>query len=108
MLIVCPSCATSYQIDAVSGGAQGRMVRCARCRATWFASAPRVEDPVDAFVDGIIAEAEAAPAAMPAPPRSPAPPMAPVAEGDFGHEAAAPAVPEAFKDVDAATQAVVG
>ena len=107
MLIVCPSCATSYQIDAVSVGAQGRMDRCARCRATWFASAPRAEDPVDAFVDGIIAEAEAAPAAMPAPPRSPAPPMAPVAEDDFGHEAEAPAVPEAFKNVDAATQAVV-
>jgi predicted Zn finger-like uncharacterized protein len=68
MLIVCPSCATSYQIDPGSVGAMGRMVRCARCRATWFASPPAAGTPVDAFVDGVIAEAEAeqAPPAAPA------------------------------------------
>ena len=62
MLIVCPSCATSYQIDPGSVGAAGRMVRCARCRATWFATPPAAEaaaEPVDAFVDSVIAEAEA-------------------------------------------------
>jgi len=56
MLIVCPSCATSYQIDPESVGSTGRMVRCARCKTTWFAS-PTAE--VDSFVDGVIAEAEA-------------------------------------------------
>jgi predicted Zn finger-like uncharacterized protein len=56
MLIVCPNCTTSYQIDDASVGPAGRMVRCARCKTTWFASAP---NPVDAFVDGVIAEAEA-------------------------------------------------
>jgi predicted Zn finger-like uncharacterized protein len=111
MLIVCPSCATSYQIDAASVGAQGRMVRCARCRATWFASAPRAEDPVDAFVDGIIAEAEADQPAPPAPPPPVAarPPLRAVAdqEDDFGHETSAPADAEAFEAVDSATAAVI-
>jgi predicted Zn finger-like uncharacterized protein len=57
MLIVCPSCATSYQIDPTSVGSAGRMVRCARCKTTWFAGAPA--NPVDAFVNDVIAEAEA-------------------------------------------------
>lgn len=36
MLIVCPNCTTSYEIDAGTLGA-GRSVRCARCRNTWMA-----------------------------------------------------------------------
>jgi len=103
MLIVCPSCATSYQIDAASVGAQGRMVRCARCRATWFASAPPAEDPVDAVVDSVIAEAEAE---HKPPARTPAPPLAHGSDDDFGHEAEPPAIPEAFKTVDAAASAM--
>jgi predicted Zn finger-like uncharacterized protein len=38
MLIVCPSCSTAYRIELSTLGAAGRTVRCARCRATWFAS----------------------------------------------------------------------
>jgi predicted Zn finger-like uncharacterized protein len=38
MLIVCPSCTTAYRIELSMLGAAGRTVRCARCRATWFAS----------------------------------------------------------------------
>jgi predicted Zn finger-like uncharacterized protein len=37
MLIHCPSCSTSYAIEAASLGATGRTVRCARCKTTWFA-----------------------------------------------------------------------
>ncbi len=58
MLIVCPSCATSYIIDATSLGAGGRMVRCARCKATWFADA--AQDEAAAFVDEAVSEAESA------------------------------------------------
>lgn len=104
MLIVCPSCATSYQIEPASVGPTGRMVRCARCRATWFASAPRPESPVDAFVDGVIAEAEAQEAPQP---RGPAQ----SASDDFGAEAApstAPDIPaRPYENVDIAAQAVV-
>jgi len=44
MLIVCPNCASSYEVRPESLGAAGRSVRCARCRSTWFAAqsaAPR-------------------------------------------------------------------
>jgi predicted Zn finger-like uncharacterized protein len=59
MLIVCPSCATSYMIDPASVGPTGRAVRCARCKTTWFAGGPKTAPEVTAFVDGVIAEAEA-------------------------------------------------
>jgi len=37
MLIVCPSCATSYAVAAASLQPDGRRVRCARCRNVWLA-----------------------------------------------------------------------
>jgi predicted Zn finger-like uncharacterized protein len=37
MLVVCPNCATSYQVDPSALGS-GRSVRCVRCQHTWFAS----------------------------------------------------------------------
>jgi predicted Zn finger-like uncharacterized protein len=40
MLIVCPNCATSYQVDQSSLGATGRSVRCVRCRNVWFVRDP--------------------------------------------------------------------
>ncbi|MWV22948.1 hypothetical protein FVE89_13250 [Methylobacterium sp. 2A] len=36
MLIVCPSCASAYEIEAGKVGMEGRSVRCAACRETWF------------------------------------------------------------------------
>lgn len=38
MLIVCPTCATTYQIKAGALGEAGRNVRCASCKNTWFAT----------------------------------------------------------------------
>ena len=38
MLIVCPTCATTYQIQLATLGAAGRTVRCAGCKNTWFAT----------------------------------------------------------------------
>jgi predicted Zn finger-like uncharacterized protein len=62
MLIVCPTCATTYQIQLAALGAAGRSVRCAHCKNTWFATA-----------DSVVEEAlVAVPAAAPAPPRPPA------------------------------------
>jgi predicted Zn finger-like uncharacterized protein len=37
MQIVCPNCATSYEVGASSLGESGRTVRCAHCKETWFA-----------------------------------------------------------------------
>ena len=70
MLIVCPTCATSYMIDPATVGPSGRAVRCARCKATWFAGPTRPPEPpsVSAFVDSVIAEAEAEATKSPPPP----------------------------------------
>ncbi len=57
MLIVCPTCATSYTIEPTSLGPAGRTVRCARCKESWFAGAPAPA--VSNFVADVIAEAEA-------------------------------------------------
>ncbi len=35
MLIVCPSCATSYDVQPASLEPNGRQVRCVRCRTVW-------------------------------------------------------------------------
>jgi predicted Zn finger-like uncharacterized protein len=43
MLIVCPSCQTPYEVAAASLGAEGRSVRCVRCKEVWFAT-PAQED----------------------------------------------------------------
>ena len=40
MLIVCPNCASSYEVQPGNIGPAGRSVRCARCRMVWFAAAP--------------------------------------------------------------------
>jgi predicted Zn finger-like uncharacterized protein len=45
MLIVCPSCASEYTIDPEKLGADGRTVRCALCRDTWFVSPETAASP---------------------------------------------------------------
>ena len=87
MLIVCPSCASSYMIDPAAVGAAGRAVRCARCKASWHVGGPKAEPDVTAFVDSVIAEAEGK---STAPARAKAPPPAATtqqAADDFGPEA---------------------
>jgi predicted Zn finger-like uncharacterized protein len=37
MLIACPSCATSYDVEVASLRPSGRQVRCVRCRTIWHA-----------------------------------------------------------------------
>ena len=37
MLIVCPNCATSYDVEVASLRPNGRRVRCVRCRTIWQA-----------------------------------------------------------------------
>ncbi len=41
MLIVCPSCATSYDVEPASLLPGGRTVRCLRCRRAWHAEMAR-------------------------------------------------------------------
>ena len=76
MLIVCPSCATSYDVEAANLQPEGRQVRCVRCRTVWRAEPQRAAGPIapaDASVvpdPGVLmsaqAEDPAAAAAVPA------------------------------------------
>jgi predicted Zn finger-like uncharacterized protein len=43
MLIVCPNCATSYDVEVASLRPDGRRVRCVRCRTVWHAELPHAE-----------------------------------------------------------------
>ncbi|MGO4406864.1 zinc-ribbon domain-containing protein [Bosea sp. RAF48] len=45
MLIVCPSCASQYELDAAKLGPEGRKVRCASCKTAWHV------EPVAVFPD---------------------------------------------------------
>jgi predicted Zn finger-like uncharacterized protein len=108
MLIVCPSCTTSYLIDPASVGPAGRTVRCARCKMTWFAGGPKSAPEVTVFVDSVIAEAEAQSAEFfsagsPSRPAeaAPAPDREPLAADDFGHDSSEP--PPALPDIETAS-----
>lgn len=46
MKLVCPSCASSFVIDASALGSGGRTVRCGRCRHSWLAKPEAQEEPV--------------------------------------------------------------
>ena len=87
MLLVCPSCATSYMIDPAALGAGGRTVRCARCKTTWFAEIRNPATDMNAFADDVIAEAQAESQGLPAQTGRPAEPAPDYAEaGGVGGE----------------------
>jgi predicted Zn finger-like uncharacterized protein len=90
MLIVCPNCTTSYQIDPASVGPAGRTVRCARCKMTWFAGGPKSAPEISAFVDGVIAEAEAQSGGGSAQQSEPARQSSAPVDDDFGNNQATP------------------
>lgn len=46
MLIVCPSCASRYELDEAKIGPSGRKVRCASCQTAWQVEAPAPLSPI--------------------------------------------------------------
>lgn len=111
MIIACPACNTRYVVPDSAIGVDGRTVRCAKCKHSWFQDGPSAER---------VAASEAVPvqAPAPAPVQAPAPRHAPVpvpagsaAGPDFSYSGNAPAsvsetAPQARETVPTAAPAI--
>ena len=64
MIIACPACSTRYVVPDSAIGVDGRTVRCAKCRHSWFQHGPEITLPD---------EHQADPAPPPPAPAAPAP-----------------------------------
>lgn len=52
MLIICPTCSSSYLIRATEIGAEGRLVRCGACQNSWQVGGG-LQDPAEALEDSV-------------------------------------------------------
>ena len=75
MIIACPACNTRYVVPDNAIGVEGRTVRCAKCKHSWFQDGASAEA-VSAGETVVASPAASPPPPAPAPP-PPAPPPAP-------------------------------
>jgi predicted Zn finger-like uncharacterized protein len=111
MIIACPACSTRYAVPDDAIGIDGRTVRCAKCRHSWFQDGPELKAAAPPATAAVAVQAPVAPP----PPVPPAPAREEVAaegdetaqepasepvsgDDDLGHEAdqGGPAMPDSF------------
>lgn len=87
MIIACPACSTRYVVPDSAIGIEGRTVRCAKCKHSWFQDGP------DAERLAALEEVPVTPAPPPPPPVPPPAPEqpAPHAKPGFTYDDTAPA-----------------
>lgn len=86
MIIACPACSTRYVVPDTAIGVDGRTVRCAKCRHSWFQNGPELAERPVVTADAGIADAAVAAQSFEAQPPvvTPAAPQ-PVAEPELAY-----------------------
>lgn len=88
MIITCPACATRYVVPDSAVGAEGRTVRCAKCRHSWFQEGSELAAaPPPSAAEGPETQ-PAEPQAVLPPARPPQPHAGPESEADIPEPAA--------------------
>lgn len=106
MIIACPACGTKYVVPDDALGMEGRTVRCAKCKHSWFQDGPAMDlpPPLAADTDLPDMDEEEQSSVVPAPatprpePAGEAPPREPARER---RPAPPPVVPEATPEINA-------
>lgn len=95
MIIACPACSTRYVVPDSAIGVDGRTVRCAKCRHSWFQHGPELTPPADPPAPAApVAEAPDADYAAPSPPPTVSTPRARPAPRVAEPDAPSPFAPE--------------
>ncbi len=106
MIIACPACSTRYVIPDSAIGVEGRTVRCAKCRHSWFQQGPDLPEREEAQVAPPPVAAAPAPEPSPESPVASPTPVAPVAAAPAEEPLPpAPSVPRKYGFADEAADA---